>query len=361
MSKKHNQKLINNEQGIVSIVLTVFVLIVLSLVVVAFSQNTRREQRQSLDRQLSAQAFYAAESGINQIVNLNNTNKLDKNEVTDCNDPLFSDKKILDSNTSSEGQGAFTLSCMLYDKHLPNVQWSSVGTRQGKVVSLHTVTNDLNKLTVRWTKAQNSSGEYGSCPSTAPVIENIEDSCGAGMLRIMLVPYSNGDNADALYNKSYTVFLKPSRPAGGGHGQAYFRQHGPGAAEANNQGNIVAAKCDDSDRCEATINDIPSGGNLFMHIRSIYAANAVDVAGYNIGGESIDFDQAQLKVDVTGKASDVVRRVQVRKPFYEGYSIPASVADAVNGVCKRLGVYPGTSGPGGAAPYANNDECGGIR
>ena len=40
-------------------------MIVMSLIVLGFAQISRRNQRESLDRQLSTQAFYAAESGVN--------------------------------------------------------------------------------------------------------------------------------------------------------------------------------------------------------------------------------------------------------------------------------------------------------
>lgn len=356
MIKKQHQNLRNNEQGIVSIVLTVFVLIVLSLVVVAFSQNTRREQRQSLDRQLSAQAFYAAESGINQVMHMINTNDPAVNgvpEVTDCNDSRFADKKILDSNAETGGQDAFSLSCMLFNRTPYDIQWGAVDTRRGELVSLHTTSNDLNKLKITWTKSEGGNGSYGACPAASPTLESsYPQDCSAGMLRVMLVPYANGDSSDALYNRSYTVFLKPTR---NGAEQGFFRQHGSGSAEANTQGNIVSAKCTDNGRCEAIINDLPIGGNLFMQIRSIYHANAVDISGQNVSNEPLKFDQAQVKIDVTGRASDVVRRVQVRKPLLEDYVMPASVIDSFSGVCKRLGVYPrvGTT----VQPYANNAEC----
>ena len=54
-----------DEQGIVAIVVTMIIMIILTLIVTGFAQLARREQRATLDRQLASQAFYAAESGIN--------------------------------------------------------------------------------------------------------------------------------------------------------------------------------------------------------------------------------------------------------------------------------------------------------
>ncbi|HSX32249.1 MAG TPA: pilus assembly PilX N-terminal domain-containing protein, partial [Candidatus Saccharimonadales bacterium] len=53
------------ESGMVAIMVTIILMIVISLIVLGFAQIARRNQRQSLDRQLSTQAFYAAETGVN--------------------------------------------------------------------------------------------------------------------------------------------------------------------------------------------------------------------------------------------------------------------------------------------------------
>src|SRR4051812_31465613 len=54
-----------NEDGLVALLVVGILIILLSLVTVAFTKLMGREARQSLDRVLSTQAYYAAESGIN--------------------------------------------------------------------------------------------------------------------------------------------------------------------------------------------------------------------------------------------------------------------------------------------------------
>lgn len=54
----------DNQQGIVAIVVTIILMVILTLIVLSFAKISRREERDALDRQLSTQAFYAAESGI---------------------------------------------------------------------------------------------------------------------------------------------------------------------------------------------------------------------------------------------------------------------------------------------------------
>src|ERR1035438_10159281 len=68
--KKYN--IGSNQSGVVSIFVTLIIMIILSIVVIGFSQISRREARAALDRQLSTQAFYAAESGINDAYSIVN-------------------------------------------------------------------------------------------------------------------------------------------------------------------------------------------------------------------------------------------------------------------------------------------------
>ncbi len=58
-------KLKQNESGLAAIAVTMIIMGIVTLIVVGFATLMRREQRQALDQQLSTQAFYAAESGVN--------------------------------------------------------------------------------------------------------------------------------------------------------------------------------------------------------------------------------------------------------------------------------------------------------
>ena len=53
-----------DQRGIASLIITMVSMVIVTLIVLGFATLSRREQRQSLDRQLSTQAFYAAESGV---------------------------------------------------------------------------------------------------------------------------------------------------------------------------------------------------------------------------------------------------------------------------------------------------------
>jgi Tfp pilus assembly protein PilX len=60
----------SSQTGMVSIMVTMLLMLVITLIVLGFAQVSRREQIQTLDRQLSAQAFFAAESGVNDAISV---------------------------------------------------------------------------------------------------------------------------------------------------------------------------------------------------------------------------------------------------------------------------------------------------
>ena len=62
------QRQAKDERGMVAIMIAMFLMIILSLITLGFLRLMQREQRQALDNSLSTQAYYAAESGINDAV-----------------------------------------------------------------------------------------------------------------------------------------------------------------------------------------------------------------------------------------------------------------------------------------------------
>lgn len=351
---KPKKNLKNNESGIVAIILTVFVLIVLSLVVLAFSQQARREQRQALDRQLASQAYYAAESGINTTIDGIRTGAIPetKTEDDDCSD---------NSGNNLDNASNFSYSCVLFDRAPPTVEFSSVDTVEGEFVSLHTLNDNLNKLTFEW---NNSEGpvDYSGCPPTSskndlPPDTEYGDTCTAGMLRVTLIPVSNSVlNREDLYNDMFTVYLRPSS---NGTGRVPYQER---EGAPNSQGQIIAANCNSATagRCVATITGLPFGGAIFMQIRSVYHNNSTTIIGKTITNDSVRFDQAQIKVDSTGKAADVLKRLQVRVPLLEKYDNPGFAIDSMSGICKKISTYPTVvSGDsfGAVTGIADNGVC----
>lgn len=342
--QKTTNSLSKDERGMTAVIVTLFVMIVLSLTVISFSQVARREQRQALDRQLSSQAFYAAESGINDAIRWMQNNP-DDLEANDCaTSPV---KSSLDTANT------FQYTCVTFSKLMPSLEYGSIDTEKGQLVSLRTSNGPLTSIKIDW-NGKDKGRTYSGCTNSSgvtnfPVSSAYSTNCDAGILRILLMPVPEAGNFDrgSLINNSYTVYLRPVSNAVGG--TTNYVQYAPaGVPNPNGQGSVIAANCPANGRCTATINGLLPGSTYFMDLKSIYLTNTVSITGN--AGTSI-FTDAQAKIDSTGKANDVLRRLQVRVPIFSSPITNQYVVEVMNGICKRLSVYPGS---------AENNDCGGV-
>src|SRR5487761_1517319 len=65
--KRTKSNIRQSQQGFASIVIAIVLVTVLALITTGFAQLSRREQQTALDKTLTNQAYYAAESGINDV------------------------------------------------------------------------------------------------------------------------------------------------------------------------------------------------------------------------------------------------------------------------------------------------------
>lgn len=327
--KNHLKK---DQRGVVAITVTVFFVIILSLIVLAFSQAARREQRQTLDNQLAKQAFYAAETGINVTMK----GILDKSITaggTDCNST--------GKNVSNDGNIAY--SCVLYDLDPDDIVIDSVNVESGETIplSVKNPTNDPSKdlkdIEIVWRDTQ-PDGIFSGCadgsPNSVVSYSGNETGCDAGMLRVYLMKFVVNNTREQMVSSTFSAFL---RPAQAGSGSVAYSAYGAGGPTSS-QGQVVASKCD-AGYCKAIITGI-GGGENYINVRSIGKSNSITIRGIGADLQPVSFDEAQVKIDATGKANDVVRRLQVRKPLSGRYSTSPFTIDALDGVCKLLQTWP---------------------
>lgn len=353
---KSTNSLKNDQRGLAAITITFTIIIVITLIVLAFSQIARREQRQSLDRQLSSSAFYAAESGINDAIgyikNPANAGALQlmdfKKDKCSPNPPELTTDIDIDKN--------YQKSCLLFDMAPNSLEYSSVDDYRGELISLKTPGGVPKSVTVQWHDTDGGAN-FGGCvnyPDTNLFLSFPKKSdyatpgCDAGMLKLLFMPVKSGAiSRESLVDDSFTAYLRPARNA-----PASTLSYARHAAGSDNQGNVIPASCDPaSGLCKATIDNISGYAGLYLRISSIYSNSVVSITGADTVGAPARFNDAQIKVDSTGKASDVLKRLQVRVPLYERYDTPPYVLESMNGICKRLNVYSGS---------ATNADCGGI-
>lgn len=324
------KSLINNQQGLVSITVALIMMIIITLLIFSFALVARREQRLALDRRLSSQAYYAAESGINKARYEINNNTISSN-VTTCTP--------VDINAATSVQ----TTCALVDLTPNSLAFDGVTTDKSKVIKLSAINSsgtatNIRRIEFYWNSSSQptsfSSRNNGVFPTTATF----------SVLRVSLtkltlpIPF----NRDNLNNNTYHAFLYPKTSS-----------VLPTDAIFNNdaqQGVVVQGYCATTNSpkyCKAVIN-IPSGtneSNFLLKLSSIYTNANVAIYAYDTastGGNQLAFRGSQAVVDATGRAQDVLRRIQARVPLDNSWTSEAWSVTA-NRICKVYNVSSSTT------------------
>jgi hypothetical protein len=340
MSSMHNSqpKLRASERGMVSILTTMVMMIVISLIVLGFATISRRNQRESLDRQLSTQAFYAAESGINDVRELIQTavasgNAVpDKNGCTDTGAGGF----YASLNPDIDAAKGVKYSCMLVDPSPTVLRYGNVGTTSIVVPMESASGANFTSIRLNWQSKMTGSPVTG-CPAGTNAVftptTTWSATCGLGVLRFDLVPTSGGFSADGLRNATMTTFAVPLRVGG--------VATVPYAASTANTNNRVGVVCTSANGCSLTINGLTQN-SYHLRITSLYRNVALQVSGNN-GGTALEIEGSQAVIDVTGKASDVLRRIQVNVPLRSTSQNELSdyAIQSTDSICKRYSVMNG--------------------
>jgi hypothetical protein len=319
-----------DQSGIAAIMVSLVIMAVVTMIVLAFSQLVRREQRQAFDRQLNTQAYYAAESAVNKIYDVLYTNPgavdgsyKDDDCLTPASPPPTNLGVVLDTAANVEA------TCIKIDDSVPELNYNPVdGTP--KVVPIRTEGNvSITSLTFAW---QDAGGAVacGNAPASLPLpTNNAGWHCAHGIIRLDVVPL-NDLTRTGLQNNVFTAFLYPTNNAGGATSTAY------GSATGANQGGKILTRCNGANGCTMTVTGLPATPAYVVRFRTIYGSSDLTITANNGAANIIG---AQAIIDVTGKAQDVLRRIQVRVPLTQAASdAPAYALFGGDGICKRYGI-----------------------
>ncbi len=328
-----------NEQGMVSIMVTIILMMVISLIVISFARTSRREQRDSLDRQLSTNAFYAAESGINAAKKAiaNDTTLLNNEYISSCTGSgSFAAKANLNGDVGSTN-GNVKYTCLFVDPtvsaiiHGPTSEPYSFPIR--KAASSDPA---MGSVELYWdANVSANDATYTNCPAVG---SNPQDwpstTCSSGVLRLELTDSAHLD-------KSWVYFIYPGDNAD----KINFKSNNPAAT-----GETHKAKCakEDSPRqCHIQVTGLDRA--VYARVSGIYKNYQLTVTPT---GSGLEFEGAQVMIDSNGKAEDVQRRIQVRYNLTDLGGPPALIQAGAS-VCKKFSL-DGTSVQDGPVPNCWN-------
>ncbi|MBP7766918.1 pilus assembly PilX N-terminal domain-containing protein [Candidatus Saccharibacteria bacterium] len=332
-------KLRKDQEGMVSIIVTMIIMVLLGLIVLGFAQLSRREQRQSLDRQLAVQAQYAAESGINQAADYVRSNPT--TNWADCDD---SEAESFSSVLKDDIQ--FT--CVLVDNSLDSLVYQG-SAGDSSVFPIKPELGNLSTINIAWTDDTDISRDYSRCVSDSSLPPAIAWPCDAAMLQVDLVPVSNSYNTGSLVESTVSFFLKPVNGAG------------PTTIALPVSGDVRSVSCTPDGNpgdCSVSISVPPNVRGYYARIQRHYRAANVVV----FSEPDVNLIEAQAEIDVTAKSADVLKRLTARVSINQSNNpskttIPNSAIHTGQSLCKRLAIVPGSPGTTRIDDPYNDPAC----
>lgn len=330
MDRRQSKLLRVNQSGMASILITMITMIVVSLIVLGFATISRREQGNTLDQQLSTQAFYAAETGVEDARNVIMNDVKTAQPIlpkTDCTTNSGGATYPTGAQTVLDATHNVSYTCLLVNPAVPNVVYTGIDT-QSKVIPI-TASKTIDKIVLKWTPTNNPTPSTANCPGSTTHTFSPAGSwnCDYGVLRMDLVPTQGLLSRNGLDNNTLTSFFEPLK-AGGSGSLSYAGNRG--------KANITGATCSGT-QCSVTITGIPGTDSLALRLNSLYQASNVTVDAYH-GGTLLN-QSGQVAVDVTGNAGGVLRRIQVRIPTtFSSNLIPDDAIQSNAAICKRFQV-----------------------
>ncbi len=354
MNDSRAKGLYRDQIGMASIMVTIILMLVITLIVLGFAQVIRREQRQSLDQQLYTQAFYAAETGVNDAVKVIQEGY--NRDKTKCGwnqspDLTLNAAWTIKANSNEVDAGAgVEYTCLLIDQSPPTLVYDNIDTNRSTVINVKpSPAGSISHVTLSWhekTGGTDVSGCKALAPnSNFPAINKWEElgPCKPGVLRVDLVPTGGSIDRASLTANAFTGFLYPKTGPGTAGGTVLGYASGKGFGK---QGVIHAADChaNSGDRfCTVTIDGL-AASEYTIRVKSIYSSSALTVSA-KVAGVATDLIGAQAVIDSTGKANDVLRRIRVHVPLDRGSNAiyPEFAIETMGTLCKRVRVAPGIS------------------
>lgn len=332
--KSKKASIASSQTGMVSIITTTTFVIIIALIVTSFAFLIRREQRQALDRQLSTQAFYAAESGINDAINkLNSPGSLA--DITDCAQTNLVGTQTLGGNRK--------YTCVLVQKQPRSLQYN-IPKNTSKIIKVE-APNNITRIRLSWQATDGSSTFVSGSAFTLPQLGTEHNLSSTGLLRATIIPGEGDLKRSSLIRNSHNLFLYPLAGA-----VNTVTNHTLQPTPEANQGLFISGNCNSSNNSGTTplfCNVDVSGGITgrkvyYLRVKPVYTDLNVVIQAFDVANAPMPLSGQQAVIDSTGQANDVLRRVQVRVPITDDYYFPEFALETVDDICKLLDINGNT-------------------
>ena len=360
-----------DERGMVSILVTIIMLSVITLIVIGFAEGARRDQRQALDNQLSTQAYYAAESGVNAAIHYltDPANKgSDVNTFGNCTSFIHTlDNTTIGASTTvnildTPSNTAYT--CLMVNTEPSTLSVAPLTQNNSQILYFANTDNEpFTQLKFLWTAQANSPYSLSACTGSAAngiTLPSYDQwNCAFGILRMDITDITNVSNVSLSSDQAVMSFyLIPSYNSGSPFVSAANISWPPktqpvdplasnnptcNASNGDCPVQIIPVSCTSSG-CSLLLNIAGGSTQYYARLTMMYQdAGKLSVAGGDVThainpatSAGASFVGGQALIDSTGQAGDELRRVQVRIPINTSSGIfPAYALQTTQSICKQ--------------------------
>lgn len=350
------------EQGFASIIIAIVLVLILSLITVGFADLMRREQKSALNKHLSNQAYYAAESGINdaaKAINAGYTAAKTTCDTTGVVTTQTGSQYLMHPDVGTDS--SVTYSCLLINPRPQTLEFGAITDATAKVLEVSGVdaggvARPIGSMVISWQESTPSGASVFANPPSGPLPLYTNDPATSdkwtatiGVLRIGVTPLqSGGINRNFLSKSTAVSYMYPNQGTtdsnpGSGYSNSNLFLDGNSQplsgtfSRGNCTNNSKPLKCNVRFTIASNVQ-----ANYLLDLRSYYRDSHVSVSAYATDGSQLYIMNAQTIVDSTGRAQDVLRRIQARIPSKNNYDVPPNSLSVVGGICKQLELYPTT-------------------
>ena len=356
-----NRILLKSEEGFAAIIITMIILAIIGLLVLGFATNTINNQKIALDNILSTQAYYDAESGINDAYTTisayeKTATSLSSipNSINNCtnNSYVSSNSNVIDSNNS--------YSCLLVNTQPNTLEFKPISQLQGQafpVESPPSSPSNVNYIVFDW-QTHNLTGTpvFTGCNSTLNKFDlpgNLSN-CSAPVLQVDFVPMNKiviGSTPTSINQSTLNYYLEPissnntSTPVSGTIS----------SPKIPTEGTVYRPYCSVSVTANFEFScyfvmQVPSAfvsSGYYVRLVPIYydadvSVSAITGSTYN-PSNSVSLFGAQALVDSTGDSAGVLRRLEERICISTlcDNSTPSGAIISNGDICKQFTAMPG--------------------
>jgi hypothetical protein len=355
---------INKDQiGAVTLPITILLVLIMSLIAVTITEVSNTGATKTLDNQLSTQANYVAESGVNDALHFLETapagTSLPANP-TDCNS--FTDTYLPGKNVLSQSPYvAYT--CLIVTAQ-PSSLVFNIQQGQAQQVRIDPQPAGTgSSINISWQKSGSSDDISNCSQASLQFVSQADWSCPFSVLRMDYyqqpnsTPSINSSDLEANTNTN-TFFFFPVA------GTPPTIQHVQFAD--NGQPTLVPVKCTDAGGCQVTL-EAPAGSNFngYASLNSVYSS-APNTTISGAGGAGLTFANSQLSIDSTGDDQGVLKRIHATvllSPSSTPGKGPSNALEVGSALCKQYSVGPESANPSyidnafpGLTQNANSDN-----